>query len=282
MLPDTSWNETQGVLRQSLTPAAREPDRFAWRPGGQKHAANDAMVITASAEPNASGSRGLTLYKRFPSSRVNPSAGRRTKGHTAGRQPQATWTSLALTDSMRPPKRHTQPQLARALRHRVRHHPYNPMTASSSASPPKTPTKVTATICGRSSDRVALCSVITSKRARFPSRACTSRVSAFVIAPGSAGYGYTGPPRVKKFWRQRHIEKGLRRFANALVLGILRNTDHLHPSALDLNPLAYRILAAPIPCGHRFVRHGNQGQPFRRSARVNSRPEIKGMPMVAK
>jgi hypothetical protein len=31
------------------------------RHAGKKHAANDAMAITRNADPNASGSRGLTL-----------------------------------------------------------------------------------------------------------------------------------------------------------------------------------------------------------------------------
>src|SRR6202008_2912175 len=44
------------------------------RHAGKKHAARAATVITISADPKASGSRGLTLYKRFPSNRVNPSA----------------------------------------------------------------------------------------------------------------------------------------------------------------------------------------------------------------
>jgi hypothetical protein len=50
--------------------------RSVWvaRQAGKKHTANEAIVITTTADPNASGSRGLTLYKRFPSSRVNPSA----------------------------------------------------------------------------------------------------------------------------------------------------------------------------------------------------------------
>ena len=44
------------------------------RQAGKKHAANEPMVITARAAANASGSRGLTLYRRFCISRVNPSA----------------------------------------------------------------------------------------------------------------------------------------------------------------------------------------------------------------
>src|SRR5713226_8879548 len=43
------------------------------RQAGKKHAAREAMVITTNADPKASGSRGLTLYKRFLSNRVNAS-----------------------------------------------------------------------------------------------------------------------------------------------------------------------------------------------------------------
>jgi len=44
------------------------------RQAGKKHAASAAIVITANADPNASGSYGLTLYRRFPSNRVNANA----------------------------------------------------------------------------------------------------------------------------------------------------------------------------------------------------------------
>jgi hypothetical protein len=44
------------------------------RQAGKKHAANEPMVITARAAANAIGSRGLTLYRKFCISRVNPSA----------------------------------------------------------------------------------------------------------------------------------------------------------------------------------------------------------------
>src|SRR5271170_4618892 len=44
------------------------------RQAGKKHAANEAIVITASADAKASGSCGLTLYRRFPSNRAIPSA----------------------------------------------------------------------------------------------------------------------------------------------------------------------------------------------------------------
>src|SRR5437016_3884901 len=55
------------------------PQRPGWigprhAPGRQKTRCSEAIVITTNADPNASGSRGLTLYKRLPSSRVDPSA----------------------------------------------------------------------------------------------------------------------------------------------------------------------------------------------------------------
>jgi len=51
---------TQGRnARTGSVPAARH--------AGRKHAASAATAITMKADPNASGSRGLTLYNRFPS-----------------------------------------------------------------------------------------------------------------------------------------------------------------------------------------------------------------------
>jgi hypothetical protein len=44
------------------------------RQAGSKQAATETSAITANAEPNATGSRGLTLYSRLPSRRVSSSA----------------------------------------------------------------------------------------------------------------------------------------------------------------------------------------------------------------
>jgi hypothetical protein len=44
------------------------------RHAGKKHAASATIVMTTKADPNASGSRGLTLYSRLPISRVSSSA----------------------------------------------------------------------------------------------------------------------------------------------------------------------------------------------------------------
>src|ERR1041384_4048966 len=44
------------------------------RQAGIKHAASEARIITAKAVAKTNGSRGLTLYRRFPSNRVNPMA----------------------------------------------------------------------------------------------------------------------------------------------------------------------------------------------------------------
>jgi len=59
------------------------------RQAGKKHAANAAIANTTNADPNASGSRGLTLYKRLPSS-ASIQAPPSRQDHTAGRQRQAT------------------------------------------------------------------------------------------------------------------------------------------------------------------------------------------------
>jgi hypothetical protein len=40
------------------------------RQAGKKHATDAAIVITTHADPNTSGSRGLTLYNRSTISRV--------------------------------------------------------------------------------------------------------------------------------------------------------------------------------------------------------------------
>src|SRR5262249_46003915 len=40
------------------------------RHAGTREATSDARVVTANANPNASGSRGLTLYSRYPNNRV--------------------------------------------------------------------------------------------------------------------------------------------------------------------------------------------------------------------
>src|SRR5260370_463322 len=58
------------------------------------------------------------------------------------------------------------------------------MAASSSANAPKTPTKVTATICGEAERSNCSCREITSKSARSGSRACTSLVSAAAMVSG--------------------------------------------------------------------------------------------------
>src|SRR5258708_39905744 len=44
------------------------------RQAGRRQAARVAMVMTTDAEAKANGSRGLTLYKRLPSRRVEASA----------------------------------------------------------------------------------------------------------------------------------------------------------------------------------------------------------------
>src|SRR5580693_9892160 len=54
--------------------SARAGSVRAARHAGKQHAASAAIVITANAAPNASGSRGLTLYSMLPIKRVNPSA----------------------------------------------------------------------------------------------------------------------------------------------------------------------------------------------------------------
>src|SRR5207249_11070975 len=53
---------------------ARAGSMPAARSAGTKTAANELIVITRSAKPKATGSRGLTLYSRFPISLVSPSA----------------------------------------------------------------------------------------------------------------------------------------------------------------------------------------------------------------
>lgn len=44
------------------------------RQAGMRHAASEAIVITVSANANVEGSRGLTLYSKYPSRRIDPSA----------------------------------------------------------------------------------------------------------------------------------------------------------------------------------------------------------------
>jgi len=56
-------------------------------PSGQKTRCQRGNSHPTNADPNASGSCGLTLYKRFPSSRVTRIA-RGAKQHAAGRQSQ--------------------------------------------------------------------------------------------------------------------------------------------------------------------------------------------------
>src|SRR5713226_393960 len=64
----------QGSDVENQSRNARAGSVRAARRAGKKHAASETIVITTSADPKASGSRGLTLYRRFPSKRVEASA----------------------------------------------------------------------------------------------------------------------------------------------------------------------------------------------------------------
>src|SRR5580693_1586365 len=66
--------EKSGAVVENQSRSARAGSVRVARQAGRKHAANEAMVITARADPKASGSYGLTLYRRFPSKRVNANA----------------------------------------------------------------------------------------------------------------------------------------------------------------------------------------------------------------
>src|SRR5882724_3478425 len=117
------------------------------RHAGKKQAARAATVVTTSADPNARGSRGLTLYKRFPSNRVNPSdaAAPSNTPPPVKAKPRDSTSRKRLhapaPSAMRSPSSRRLCDTAYDIT------PYSPMAASSSANPPKTPTKITATFC---------------------------------------------------------------------------------------------------------------------------------------
>jgi hypothetical protein len=66
-------------FRKALTGSVRVA-----RHAGRKHAASAATVITTSAAAKASGSRGLTLYSKVPSSRVTPRPQHLDRGQSVG------------------------------------------------------------------------------------------------------------------------------------------------------------------------------------------------------
>jgi len=150
------------------------------RQAGRKHAAVDARVIAAKAAAKASGSRGLTRYKRVPSRRVRRSARATPIMMPVVVRSKPRSSTRRSTFDVPAPRAIRNPN-SRVLCETVYDiTPYRPMLASSRAKPPNRATKATATSCWDVERSTCSCSVIISDKARLGSSARTSPIRANV------------------------------------------------------------------------------------------------------